>query len=209
MSSPRVTYEDLLAYAAGSCSPDQSQRIEAYLSVNPDAAATVARYRAARSAIASDDTVAPPESVLARARAVFTAAPPQRLAWLDRAATILARLVYDSRVQPAAVRFVDAGQVVQLAFEVNDSEIDVRAERMTAADDPQRPARWRVMGQCSGARSLAGCPVSMIQRPNGAPAAEGSADDRSVFVLEVDPGDYDIVVQHHDGSIVLPGVRLA
>ena len=49
--------------------------------------------------------------------------------WLDRVQGLIARLVYDSRVQPAAVRFTGVRDQILLTYDTDLGEIEIEARR--------------------------------------------------------------------------------
>ena len=200
MTIPRITDEELIAFAADELTGADAERVQAYLARTPEAARTVAAYRLAATRTAGDDTVAPPEEVAARARAIFRPPPAhERPTWPERLEAIVARLVYDSRVEPATVRFVDTGRSFQLRFETDDAEIDLQI----------RPeGRWQLMGQLSADDAVGPVEIAAVAAGTRTSVARARSDERTLFSLELDAGVYDLHLALPDRVIVLTGLRL-
>ena len=64
MTTPRMSREKLIAFAAGELTGEEAALVEAYLMSDSEARATVDRFRAVRRTVASDDSVSPPADVL-------------------------------------------------------------------------------------------------------------------------------------------------
>src|SRR5712692_7779935 len=89
----QVSYEKLIAYAAGELVPDEFDAIGRHVRICDKCAATVAHYHSIRSILRSDDSLVPPRVTLERAQAIFSS---QRVASPRQAVeihwSILARL---------------------------------------------------------------------------------------------------------------------
>ncbi|MHC5002241.1 MAG: anti-sigma factor [Planctomycetota bacterium] len=201
-----IRYQDLIAYAAGELSADRAAGIEALLATDPGARQTVEQFRAARASFAADDSVAPPAEAVARAKAVFDAAALARPSrWWETLDRIVASLVFDSRVQPAAVRYADAGDRIQLSYEAAGADVELQAER---TDDTGPSRRWRLTGQVAADRS-ATCRVVLLDSERGGPVVEATTDERGMFVLEIEGGRYDLAVGVGDELVVIPALDLS
>lgn len=209
MSKSNITYQQLIAFAAGELSPQGSAQVKEYVSRSPAAAATVASYQAVRRCVAEDDSVAPSAGAVALARAIFRSeAASAGLDWLDRVAATVARLIFDSRLQPVGVRYAGTGRRIQLTFETDDLEVDLQAEPVSPADrDDSRP-RWRLMGQINPAADSQDIAVAAVRHRAAGAMAQTRTDDRGWFVLEVPPGRYDLCLELPDGPVVLPDLEL-
>ena len=200
------TYDNLIAYAAGDLPKPQADAVEVYLAGHPDAAATVARYRTVNGLATADDSVEPPAHVLARAKALFTlktATPWQ--GWLEAADALVARLVFDSRVQTAAVRRGHGDAAFQLAFEVEDAEIDLTVTRL-ATQNVSDQARWRVVGQVAADDETEPWPVAVYAHGQEDPAVRTMTDEQGMFDLELTAGSYDLMIERGGRPLVLPTI---
>ena len=200
MTTP--SYEDLIAYAAGELSPEQAAIVASSVTNDPRAAAIVMAWQMAREALRQDDGVEPSSAAITRARAIFAqrtaiSAPADRVAtWIENAQRFIARLVYDSRLQPAAVRFGGEDDRINLTFETESGEIDLQAERLPEEEKGQR---WRLMGQISGATGSA-LEIALAQRGSSVPVMLAATDEHGGFALETDPGDYDLLIRVNDDA---------
>lgn len=208
----KITTDQLLAYADGELDPAAAEQIEAHVQNDPEAAATLERYQRMRTLTAADDSIAPPDNVVERAKAIFR--PRSRGAkageWWRSLEEAIASLIYDSRLQPAAVRYADAGQRFQLTYEVDEVEVDLqfdRAARSSESGAKTNEQRWRVMGQITGEAPTAAQPIA-IQRTDGEVIAETEIDDRDMFTAELSPGRYDVLIGHDEQAIRLSGIEL-
>lgn len=203
-----ITYERLLAFAAGEITGAEATEIEAHLERDPEAAAAVARYRALRHLVQHALAMEPSRTLIARAKAIFAEArAPATEPWWTRLEQVIANLVFDSRPQPALAGFRSAEMGFQLAFESDRTAIDLHAEP-TGEGAREGTAAWQVMGQIDVADAESG-EVVLVPEGSEAPAAESSVDDEGVFSLRVPPGRYTLYVRSGRGSIVCEEIELA
>lgn len=199
MRTPPITDEQLLSFAEGTTGPAQAAEVEAYLDANPPAAGLVAMYRLVRRRRREDDSLAPPDVAMARAKELFRRHRPEAVpTWPERLVVTIARLVYDSRVEPVAVRDRDLGSRFQLSAETDDLEVDLQVERLESG------LRWRVTGQIDGERCLPGVEVAVIASGQTEPITVVYGDDHGYFVVELDTGRYDLRFRLPETVIVLP-----
>jgi hypothetical protein len=169
--------------------------------------------------------VAPPTELLARAKALLRQRDSQpRTSWLDRVDAVIARLLFDSRLQPLAVRRAGmAGTWVQLAYRAGDIEVELQARRMAGGDGEGDEPRWQVMGQVSaeagpgpGAVDVAVVPAGEARSESRSPLAQSVSDEHSLFTIEVPSGRFDVLLRvggrdsdREDARVlVLPQVEL-
>ncbi|MHC4949075.1 MAG: hypothetical protein ACYTG1_12590 [Planctomycetota bacterium] len=208
MSTPNITNEVLLAFAAGELDGTAAERAEAHLAGHPEAARSVALYRLARSAMAGDDTVAPPAAATARAKAIFEPRPDARPDLLARLGEIVATLVFDSRAQPATAGYRGRTDDFQLAFRSPEGEIDLEARRTGPAERAGAGPEWRLLGQVSTGRDHPTIAVALVPAGTGDVTTHADGDEHGVFTLDADPGRYDIVVRVDDTAIVLQDIEI-
>lgn len=211
MTEPRITDEQLLAFAAGELSGFQAARVEEYLHSNAEAAATVALYRLVQQRYAEDDSVAPSTSAIARVRAIFArhAVQSARTNWLQAVDRLIAKLIFDSRLHTAAVRYADTGQRINLTYQAESAEIDVQAERQTPVGDGDHSERWQLLGQVSPPPASGKAKIALAVQGAALPIAEVQADDRGAFALQAMPGRYDLYVQLDERVVVIPNLDIA
>ena len=210
MNRSRVTYEQLIAFAAGELVGEPADRVEAYLAGHPEAAETVARYRTAGSVLRADDGVDPPPPAVADAKAIFRPrpAPSGGPSVADVVADFMARLVYDSRAEPALAGVRGAVTGFQLEYDLPES--DAQLELQADVDDEGADSRrWRLVGQVSPPASAPPARITLCRAGSLTPIAQIDADERGVFVLKLDPGTYDLHVHLPGGVTVVPDIRMA
>ena len=129
MSDGRVSYEQLIAYAAGELDCEAAERVKRHLASSHEGSAIVRRFQMVAETLRRDDSQAPPADVLARVKALFAdrrmATSPGLLATAVR---MIAELVYDSRPQVALAGVRGAATAYQLAFESERADVDLEVE---------------------------------------------------------------------------------
>jgi anti-sigma factor RsiW len=210
MTRPTITDEQLIAFAAGELTGQEAARVESRLATDAEAARLVALYRRVRERMNEDDAPEPPAETLARAKALFARRPTESgPGWLERLQSVIATLVYDSRLQPAAVRYDAADDRLQLTYETEEASIDLQAQRQEPAGTQEVSKRWRLIGQVSSDSELEeGLEAALLPAGGAAPIAVVEADERLIFTLDVESGLYDLRVRFADVIIVLPGIEI-
>jgi anti-sigma factor RsiW len=210
-----LTDEKLIAFAAGELDELEAARVRQHLGSDTVARETVNLFLALRRTLATDDSVVPPDSVIARAKAIFK---PQSVgqsglatslaSWLEAVDRAVASLLFDSRVQPA-LGFRGASQAVRLAFDSGEAEVDLE---LSGPDDSANDGLCRVTGQISVDPSADAArgphPVALVEPGTTRAVAETRSDEHGVFSLRVAPGRYDLCVQVGSRVIVAPEVQV-
>lgn len=212
------TDDQLIAYAAGELSAADARAVAAHVQRDAKAAALVAAYRAVRSTVQSDDGAAPPQRAIERAKAIFhtrdatVANRPGVLAsWIESVDRFIATVIYDSRVQPAAVRFADptAGDRINLTFETEGGEVDVQAERLGERHEVGREARrWRIMGQISSDSPGGRRELALVHRDASAAPLHAVADEHGTFIIDASAGAYELLLRDGNRVFVLTPIEL-
>ena len=210
MGTPHVTFEQIIAYAAGMLSAQDAANVVAHLANNPQDVQTVSRYRLAQQAMATDDSVEPSPAAVARAKAVFKPqSKANRLGWLEAVDRFIATLVFDSRVQPLALRYSQAEDRINLTFEADEVELDLQAERIPHSEGAER---WQMIGQLSSAEAMsfpAAASIALTKAGTKTIVAQASADGRGGFSFETVPGKYDLFVQTSRGVMIASNIDIA
>ncbi|MHC4413815.1 MAG: anti-sigma factor family protein [Planctomycetota bacterium] len=212
MGKPTITYQQLLRYAAGELSGPEAVEIEAHLARDPDAAATVSRYRLVRATLLADDGVDPPPEVVAKAKALFrrraevSKRPP---GLIDQVAATIARLIFDSRVQPALAGLRGPATGFQLTYELSGARLDLEVEPAEPAEPAAEGAGWRLLGQIASPRPLPAVRVALCQAGTDEPVCAVESDERGAFALDAQPGTYDLRIHLPDGVAVVPDLRIS
>jgi hypothetical protein len=205
MASDKITYDMLIAYAAGELTEDEAGRIKVHLICSPEDTARVERMRATIQTLRTDDSVAPPGDALARDKAVFS--PPEAKSlpsWLELLERVVAKLVFDSRSQEALVGVRGADDGLQLAYESEVAEVDLEALPSAAG----RLDGWTIMGQISPHQPTAEVFVALVSHSDQVLLGETRPDPHGVFKLHVDTGVYDLAIRVSDRVLVLQEITL-
>ncbi|MHC4100930.1 MAG: anti-sigma factor family protein [Planctomycetota bacterium] len=209
MTEPRIPYSQLIAFAAGELADEQAAQVEASLARHPEAVETVARYQMAQTTLQADDGADPPPEAVARAKAIFEArrdsAGEPSLG--DRVGQLIARLIYDSRAEPALAGVRGAVTGFQLAYEMPESgaQLDLQADVDEGGADTRR---WRLVGQVSSPEALPAPRVTLCRAGSLTPICTVDADERGVFVVRTEPGTYDLHIHLPGGVTTVPDIRM-
>jgi hypothetical protein len=210
MSNAKITYRQLIAYAAGELPAEEAAQVQAYLAANPSAAEPVALYRQARAALQNDQGADPPVDVVAKAKRIFAAARSDPApGWLARLEQFIGELVFDSRAEPALAGYRGAATTFQLSFECEVASVDLEAEPLVdgntvGADESQ----WRIMGQVDLRQPDALVELALVEQGAGAKVADAVADEHGMFTLEVKAGRYDLLLRVGDKVVVLRNIEI-
>lgn len=215
MSEQRLTDEQILGYAAGELTEEEAHRVEERIKADPKAGQRVARVQRLGRILATDDAVAPPDRVVTQAKALFrTATAPARKhspwqRWLETIDRLVAGVVYDSRVEPAAAgyrRAESAAIVTRLSFESDLAEIDLQLTRVEKGGQ----TALQVMGQVSVIAAddaeMGNFPIALMQGGSTVIVAEEQCDEAGAFTMSVPPGTYDLALRVSDRLIVIPDI---
>ena len=210
MSSAKVNYEQLIAYAAGELSPEQAGQVQAYLAANPKAADPIALYKQAQAALQADQSAAPPAELVAKAKAIFASSPSEPAAsWLDHLQQLIADLVFDSRAQPALAGYRGPATTFQLSFECEVASVDLEAEPLVDGSAvPPDESQWRIMGQVDLRQPDSLIELALVEQGAGAKIADAVADEHGMFTLEVKAGRYDLLLRVGDKVVVLRNIEI-
>lgn len=210
MTHPVNHIETLLAYADGMLTPTQASAVEAHLAAHPEDAQLVEHYCLIKRRVAEDDSVEPSRSAIARAHAVFKPASlpkRERMTWLTAVDCLIARCVFDSRVEALAVRSAAAEQLVNVSFEAPNMDIDLQADRMESSVG-DGPSRWQILGQINSSAKVGGARIALTQSGSILPLVECSADEHGSFSVQTPPGRYDLHIELFQHVVVLPDLDM-
>lgn len=204
MPTQPITYEQLVAYAAGELEPALIPMVESHVAIDPEAAETVRLYRQVRATGRTDDSIAPPTATLEAAKALMAErlARRPRVGLLESLKRIVAELAFDSRPRLAVAGLRGATESYQLSFECPAATVDLEVERFV--DGGQ--VRFRLMGQVTPTSDAAVGTVALSAPGAFEPIATTDADERGVFSMTTQPGRFDVLVMVDDAVIVLGGI---
>ncbi len=142
----RPSFDELLAFAANQLEADKALAVQRHLQASSSDANVVREIQRTLAVMRADDTVAAPDSVLARARALFEKAVRVEVPSLAQTLRrIIAQLTFDNRRQPALAGYRSVAQAVALSFAADGVEIDLQIEPPSQRESNE----WRMLGQVS------------------------------------------------------------
>lgn len=212
-SSNKFKYEKLIAYASGELSGDEAESVSAFLKTNPAAAQTVAMYKQAHLMASTDESIAPPMQLVAKAKSIFSSqVQSPAISWIDQLQQIIVELVFDSRAQPALAGIRGVGTAFQASYETEQVSVDIEAEPIEeSASEYSSKEQWRIMGQIDMPESAANVDVAMI--PSASTTAleskQTTTDEHGMFTVEVETGTYDLLIRCGDSVVVLKNINIA
>ena len=209
MSGHPVSYERLIAFAGGEVAGPEAETIAAHVAACPDCAATVARYTAARSAVADDAWAPVPAAAMTRAKELFARFGPrpvvvERTSPLAALRRLVATITFDSSVGAGLAGARGVGEAYTLVYSSDVAEIELQVE-----PSPGGSARgeWQIMGQITPREELGAEAARVgLAAPGGEPEAWADADEHGYFSLVTMPGRYDILVALPSALLSLPAL---
>ncbi len=209
MSHPRITHQQLIAFAAGEIQGADAEQVQAHIDRDADAARTVRCYRLARQTVLEDNGVDPPPEALERARSIFdpTIHGSDRQSLAECVGGLIAQLIFDSRAQPALAGLRGQATSFQMTWRLapeSGMELDLQAE----LTDVPGEERWQLVGQLTSRDPIGSLTVNLCHAGSIAAVYSVEADERGSFVLRVEPGPYDLHLHLPGGHTVVPNIRL-
>lgn len=199
-----IPFEQLLALAAGELDEPTAAAIQQQVSQSPQLAEQVRRLQGAIRAMRSDDSVAPPADIVAKAKSLFSRLhQPLRRRWLEGLREIVATLVYDSRLQPALAGYRSARQAVQLSYSAEGASLDLQVDAGTASEDQRN-----VIGQVSRPSPSVPLRIQFYTSDSPQPVAECPVDESGMFSLSIGAGRYDMAVRADEWAVVVPDLQV-
>ena len=206
MTDRRVSYEQLIEYAAGELDFEAADTVKRHLASSPDASAIVRRFQMVAEALRRDDSQAPSEDVLAQAKALFA---NRRIAsapgLLETAARVIAELVYDSRPQVALAGVRGAATAYQLSFQSERADVDLEV----GPHEDEGSVLCRISGQITPSRKSDVVRTVAFAAPGTTEMASTIKPDQyGVFGATIASGKYDLLITLSDTQVVLPNVEI-
>ena len=175
--------------------------LEAHLSLPcPQCQAAVARIEDVLQAVQQDRTYAPPAAVLRKAFSVFR---NQTKVTEQSRKPLLARLLFDSRLQPSLAAVRGPLQNRQMLFRVGKVDIDLQ---ITPENDERK-----LVGQILGSEDARGGPSAFVSLTgkSGAVVQGAEADHLGQFAFQQVPsGTYDLVFDIQGQEIAITDLDL-
>lgn len=198
----RPSFDELLAYAANELDATRMSEVRQHLASNTTDAGVVREIERTLGVMRGDDSVAPPEAVMARARALFHKAVRVNAPTLtEKLRRIVAQLTFDNRRQPALAGYRSVAQAIVLSFAVDGVEVDLQIEPPAKREADQ----WRMMGQVNADRLPAG--IALRDAQTGTVVREAVSETHGGFRFAAPAGKYEIAIRIGDDEVVLPDVE--
>ena len=209
MSRHPVSYELLLAFAGGEIAGSEAETIAAHVATCPECAATVARYSAARAAVADEAWAPVPAAAMTQAKDLFArfgpspavAERPSPLAGLRR---LVAAISFDSTAGAGLAGARGAGEAYTLVYSSDVAEVELQVEPLSGS---ATRGEWQIMGQIAP-RHESGPEVVRVglAAPGGEPDVWINADEHGYFSFLTTPGRYDILIALPAALLSLPAL---
>ena len=206
MAAKRISYDNLIAFAAGDSTGAQAESVRRELHADPSAEQVVRRFQRVVETLRSDDSVAPPADLLRRATRLFTKRRvPSQPDWLDPLKRIVANLVYDSRPQLALAGVRGSLAAYQMSFECELADIDLEIERRQADGEDM----CRVTGQISVRdRTASARTIAFVARGADKAVVKVAPQQHGAFDADVLPGVYYLAINVSEKTVVLANVEI-
>lgn len=210
MKDQPVSFRELVEFATGELNDEQRGRIEQALAGSTALLRDLEQIRRVLEAIRTDDTVHPPDELVERVASLAARHRSDEQAdsmpvWQDRAACLIAQLVFDSRSQPALAGFRGASESYHLAYHSESAIVDLQ---VTPATDDSEGGSFRVRGQVTPGTSDRARGVRLLAHGSDQVVTETTADERGWFRFVTNGGLYDLKVALTQDTILLPDLPI-
>ncbi len=201
----RPSDSEVVAYALGELGNAEAAPVARAVAASPGLAAEVEAIRQVVAMLHADDSVAPPPRTVARALGLLAEQRPSALAgWLAGGRRIVARLIGDTRAQPALAGFRGQRDGSHHAYDCETATLDLGiAPEGQGVESP-----WRVRGQVTSKDGTQANSAVLVRPDTGEAVAAAIPDDRGLFRLVVPAGSYDLFVGLRWNTLIVPGVDI-
>lgn len=203
MTHKPIQLDELLAYAAGDLDAAAVRDMDVRLAADSDAQSTLARIRSLQQIACTDDSVAPPADVMARARALFAERrQPQTVSLLESVRRVVAELLFDSRLTPALQGVRGATKGYQVAYQSELAELEFEIAPFAVSPGSQRT----LIGQVTPTGEAAVQAIELRSAEGEIHAA--TPDVGGAFTLHIATGFYRITCRCGESEVVIDDVRI-
>jgi hypothetical protein len=201
----RPSDSEIVAYALGELGTAEAAPVARAVAASPGLAAEVEAIRQVVAMMKTDDSLAPPPRTVARALGLLAEQRPSALAgWLAEGRRIVARLIGDTRAEPALAGFRGQRDGFHHAYDCETATLDLGiAPEGLGVESP-----WRVRGQVTSKDGTQANSAVLVRPETGEAVAAAVPDDRGHFRLVVPAGSYDLFVGLRWNTLVVPGVDI-
>lgn len=202
MPTSKPSFETILALAKGELCGAEADAAKAAIDADSCCRRQFSEISQTLAQLQSNRQNTPPADWIARAKAAFAprAAEPRR-SWIEQVVTAMARLVYDSRVQPALAGFRGEAEGATLTYECDGATMDLH---LIAAEKDA----WTVLGQVDAAASEGHERIAFVRHGTSEIVAEADADESGQFRVSLAGGEYDVFCELTSELLKLDTVRI-
>lgn len=204
MSEQPITNEQLIRYATGELESKEVAETEAHLLSSPQATKYIEKVRSVLKTMQTDDTQAPSLSLIKRTVATFSAVEERSpLAWLEPLRQVIAKLIFDSRAQPALAGFRGSSDGYQLTYKNELACVDLGVTKQQTHRDT-----FRLRGQTTTEQKREFGSVALLETGGKTPHAVAEMDKHGRFKIDAKPGKYDLAVQIGDEALIVQEILI-
>lgn len=220
MSNTSFTIQDLVALASNELPSEQHSAIEAWAAGQPEMAKALNQLRNVIDSMRRDDSEDMSSEAIQKAFDIFTItetvteattkSPTLIEQLLAKAGSVIAEMVFDSRVAPAMAGFRrSASRNYQLAYECEAGRIDMQITPVS--DMGKKTCRIRGQVTCEGDTGMSGATVIKLHNTETDEVlGDVSPDEHGQFRMDTLPGVYNLVVEINSnaGAIIAQEVPI-
>ncbi len=209
MSNPSnapVSLEQLAAFVLGELPPADRDQLAAAIAGDTHLTGELRRLEQIVEVMRTDDSVLPPRPTVERAigiMAMVTSPGHSIFSSLNRAAAILASIIFDSRAQAAVAGFRGALAGHQLGFSCPACEIDLQI-----AQPAPGSTSFTLRGAIDTTSGAPATHVALAHRDSSEPITQAPVDEHGNFRIESGAGDFDLLIAVGDAMVVVEALRL-
>lgn len=212
-------YDLTLAWASGELDQDQSQALNE--APQQRVAELAQLWQSIEAIVIADDELEPSSQAIAHAMAiplgvrsktplhqsVASAAKATLQDLLDQFDGVIARLVHDDRLSPLAVRG-EAAQVVHLAWEAGELDIDLVAEPSALDPLTGQSSSWILRGQVMTDLQIGEIDAALVDSATQAVVSSTVIGRDGCFILAANAGSWCLRIGASDRGLHLEPVEL-
>ena len=210
MSLNADTIEQILAFEAGELEEQEQREVRQSMATNPEMVELLESWKLLTELTQTDDSVSPPDAVLARAMRLNFTLPSSGSSpavegvltlILDKVDNYVARLIHDNRVSPGAIRS-GSNENLHQVWEVGDFDVDI------IADKSAQSGCWTLRGQIMSDDNIEGLPIAIVLAGSTNVYTESNLDDSGVFSFDLNSGTWGLRIGTEEKSVTLEPIAL-
>lgn len=208
-----TSMEKIIALFAGELTPEEASEVERMIAGDPALQRRWELLETLRQTVAQDDAADVPAEVIARAKGLFREVSQAERApeggsaiqeWLAALDCVVARLIFDSRRQPALAGFRCVAELVRLSYETDIAEIDLELD----TGEEQGKEIVTIFGQISAADDPGGAAVVLTAPGMQESLAQTVCDASGMFKAVLPRGTYDLHLRLPAGVVSIADMEI-